>query len=93
MRNSSANQNNTDSGNNASESGTGEFKLVAGVFRDKKNADKRLNILQNLGYDSQILDNGDTHTVIVGTYSSMEAAESAKETLKREHKIRSFIKR
>ena len=86
-------QNNSGSGNNASESGTGEFKVVAGVFREKKNAEKRLNILQGLGYDSQILENGDTHTVVVGTYSSMDVAESIRETLKREHKIRSFIKR
>ncbi len=81
--------------NTETNSGSGNFMVVAGVFREKSNAEKRLNILLDLGYDSQIVtkDGSDNHTIVVGTYSSMESAQSVVDTLKRENKIRSFVKR
>ncbi len=82
-----------DTPTNSINENAGNFKVIAGVFREKKNAEKRLNILQDLGYDSQIITSGNSNTVVVGTYSSMQAAQTIVETLKREHKIRSFVKR
>jgi cell division protein FtsN len=93
--NTEDNANNNEANNDQTNSGSGDFKVVAGVFKEKSNADKRLNILLDLGYDSKIISKSgsDTHTVVVGTYSSMESAQSIVETLKRENKIRSFVKR
>lgn len=73
---------------------TGEFIVVAGVFKEMSNAQKRLNLLQGLGYDSRIepVSSSGTNSVIVGIYSSKEAAEGVVEKLKRDHKIKSYIK-
>ncbi len=71
----------------------GEFKVVAGVFGDMKNANKRLKVLKDLGYDSYLLPmDSNMHAVVVGDYPSRESAQSTADTLKREHKIRSYIK-
>ena len=80
-------------GNNNDES-EGQFKVIAGVYREEGNAQKKLNLLNELGYDPQIIvsNKSGNHSVVVGSYKSMDIAKSIVETLKREHKIRSFIR-
>ncbi|GAG89520.1 unnamed protein product, partial [marine sediment metagenome] len=72
-----------------------DYNVIAGVYREKANAEKKLKKLKKFGYDAQILVTGNsgTHSVVVGTYSSQSAAQSIVNTLKREYKIRAFIKK
>ena len=71
------------------------YNVVAGVYREKRNAQKKLRKLKKLGYNPQIVASTDsgTHSVIIGTYTSQRAAQSIVNTLKREYKIRAFIKK
>jgi len=74
-------------------SGTGDYTVVAGVFKDYDNAMNRNEKLQSLGYASEIANNAETYTIVVGVYSDFQDAMSAVQTLKSEYQIRSFIKR
>ena len=74
---------------------TGEFKVVAGVFGSISNAEKRLNILQDLGYAAEMLNLGDdtNYTIVVQRFTDFDEARGLVQELKRDHSIRSFIKR
>lgn len=72
---------------------SGDYTVVAGVFKDYDNARSRNEKLQSLGYASDILDRSNTYTVVVGVYTEFQDAMSAVQTLKSEYQIRSFIKR
>jgi outer membrane protein OmpA-like peptidoglycan-associated protein len=76
-----------------SPSKSGDYTVVAGVFKEYKNAESRNNKLQSLGYASEIISKSDTYTILVGVYSDFQEAMNAVQTLKSDYKIRSFIKR
>ncbi len=82
---------------NSAKSNAGGYNVVAGVYREEKNAQKKSKKLNNFGYDPQIVvtgkGNSSTHSVIVGSYSSRSKAQSIVNTLKRKYKIRAFIKK
>ncbi len=73
----------------------GEFKVIAGVFRDYSNAESRLNKLQSLGYNAELISVGDeaTYSVVVGRFGEFANARELVQELKNDHYIRSFIKR
>ncbi len=72
---------------------SGNFRVVAGVFKSYSNAESRNNKLLDLGYGSEIITNSDTHSIIVGEYSNLQEAMNTVQTLKSDYQIRSFVKR
>ncbi len=69
------------------------FQVVAGVFKNYDNAEKRYNKLQSYGYAPEIVNGGDTYTILVGVYYSLQEAQGVVQTLKSDYEIRSFVKR
>lgn len=72
---------------------SGDYTVVAGVFKDYDNALGRNNRLQELGFASEIISRSDTYTIVVGTYSDFQEAMSTVQSLKSDYQIRSFIRR
>ncbi|MEM9821280.1 MAG: OmpA family protein [Bacteroidota bacterium] len=74
------------------DSGSSRFSVVAGVFGDYQNAQKRVNKLLNLGYDqTQIISEGDRYSVVVQRCENMQQAKELKRNLS-DDSIRSFVK-
>ncbi|MEM8906472.1 MAG: OmpA family protein [Bacteroidota bacterium] len=72
-----------------------QFSVIAGVFGEYKNAEKRLNKLLDLGFSAaEIISYGssDRYSVVVKRCENMQEAKQLKRTLKKEHRIRSFVK-
>ena len=77
------------------ETSYGEFKVVAGVFQELKNAEKRVRRLKESGVDNaEIVSFGgaDLYSVVVRRFSDMKEARAYSKELKRDHGFRSFIK-
>lgn len=72
-----------------------QFTVVAGVFGEYKNAQKRLNKLYDLGFGgAEIVAYGSAnrYSVIVRQCDNMQEAKALKRTLRKEHRIKSFVK-
>ncbi len=72
---------------------SGDYTVVAGVFKNYNNAEGRNNKLQELGFASKIVTRSNTYTIVVGVYDNFQEAMSTVQTLKSDYQIRSFIRR
>jgi len=84
-----------DSDNVYKGSGSGDFKVVSGVYDNYANAESKLNKLRSNGFNTaEIVSFGGSsrHSVIVGRFPSLTEARSLVSNLK-QYEIRSFIKR
>lgn len=90
---SSSNANNSSSDSAVSISGDGgSVSVIVGVFRELKNAQKRLRQVIQLGFDkAEISDRNDKHIVVAGRYSEKARAKSAADYLN-ENSIKTYIK-
>jgi outer membrane protein OmpA-like peptidoglycan-associated protein len=77
---------------NASNSNS-TFQVIAGVFKNYDNAEGRYNKLQSYGYAPEIINAGETYTILVGYYYTLQEAQTVVQTLKNNYQIRSFVKR
>ena len=61
------------------------FHLVAGAFREEKNAKKQLQILMNQGFEAQILplNKSNLYPVVYASFSSFAQADSLKTEIKK----------
>ena len=74
---------------------TGDFSVVAGVFRERANAEKRLRELEQSGvFSAEIVTfgNSNLHSVVVNRFDRMGDARAFSKDLKKNHGFRSFIK-
>ncbi len=81
--------NTTVSHNNAAEL----FFVVAGAFRTAKNAQKKINRLENLGFKPQIIQFSDSEfqTVCVGKFKIQKDADSIVTELTEEHNLDAYV--
>ncbi|MEO1515344.1 MAG: OmpA family protein [Bacteroidota bacterium] len=85
-----------DSESNYGNSGTGDYKVIAGVFKSVVNAEKRLGQLTDKGlYSAEIISfgNSDLHSVVVERFDSLQDAQDFRKSLKKDYGFRGFIKR
>ena len=69
-----------------------KYHLIGGCFSKKENAELLVSQMQELGYSAKILDkNKNLYRVSIGQYSKRKIAKLAKEKLKKELKISSWI--
>ena len=69
------------------------YHIMAGVYREEKNADKTLRILNRLGYDAKRISpnkNG-YYPVIYGSYATFAEAEKAKKEINIKHNPEAWI--
>jgi hypothetical protein len=69
------------------------YHIMAGVYREEKNADKTLRILNRLGYDAKRIDpnkNG-YFPVLYGSYATFAEAEKAKKEINEKHNPEAWI--
>ncbi|MEM9917482.1 MAG: OmpA family protein [Bacteroidota bacterium] len=74
----------------------GDFKVVAGVFENMSNAEKRLNQLTEKGiYSAEIIRFGDTdlHSVVVERFDNLKDAQAFRRDLKKDYGFRGFIRK
>lgn len=71
----------------------GRFLLVAGSFKVKANADRRLEEMVSLGYPSARIQPSSSglQAVVVSEFGTRQEAESARKELETKHKIKAFI--
>jgi nucleoid DNA-binding protein len=68
------------------------YHLIGGCFGDKENADNLVLELKELGYDSKIIDkNKGLYRVSVSEYSKRKSAKKAKEILKSDQQISTWV--
>lgn len=68
------------------------YHLIGGCFGSKENAESLVNQMNNIGYSAKILDkNKGLFRVSIGSFPKRKAAKQAKEKLKSEQKISSWI--
>ena len=58
------------------------YKVIAGTYKVKKNAEKRVEELKNKGYDTIVVKDGEKYLVQVGVFSSKQNATSLVNKLK-----------
>ncbi len=74
---------------------TGDFMVVAGVFKNKGNAEKRINQLLESGISTAEIvsfGNSSMYSVVVDRFSRMGDARAFSKSLKKNHGFRSFIR-
>jgi cell division septation protein DedD len=66
---------------------TFNYHLVAGAFKEERNAERALQTLKNLGYNAKKISPNKygLHPVLYGSYASMEEAQSALQSIKQSH--------
>jgi hypothetical protein len=69
------------------------YHIMAGVYREEKNADKTLRILNRLGYDAKrIAPNRNGYfPVLYGSYATFAEAEKAKKEINEKHNPEAWI--
>lgn len=69
------------------------YHIMAGVYREEKNADKTLRILNRLGYDAKrIAPNRNGYfPVLYGSYATFSEAEKAKKEINEKHNPEAWI--
>ncbi len=69
------------------------YHIMAGVYREEKNADKTLRILNRLGYDAKrIAPNKNGYfPVLYGSYATFAEAEKAKKEINEKHNPEAWI--
>jgi hypothetical protein len=69
------------------------YHIMAGVYREEKNADKTLRILNRLGYDAKrIAPNKNGYfPVLYGSYATFSEAEKAKKEINEKHNPEAWI--
>lgn len=69
------------------------FRLVAGSFRIKANADRRLEELVSLGYTNARIQQAPSglQSVVVSEFTTRGEAESARKSLDSKHRIKAFV--
>ena len=69
------------------------YHIMAGVYREEKNADKTLRILTRLGYDAKrIAPNKNGYfPVLYGSYATFAEAEKAKKEINEKHNPEAWI--
>lgn len=69
------------------------YHIMAGVYREEKNADKTLRILNRLGYDAKrIAPNKNGYfPVLYGSYATFTEAEKAKKEINEKHNPEAWI--
>ncbi len=75
--------------------GTGQYYVLAGSFKDMDNAHKMVARLQKLGYnDVRMIDFGykNLMSVTVASFQNKKEANAVAKKLKREHRIKTFVK-
>ena len=72
-----------------------DYKVVAGVFSQYNNAERRMKELRETGFpEAEIINFGDSqlHSIVVRRFTTLENAREFSSDLKREHGYRSFIR-
>lgn len=69
------------------------YHIMAGVYREEKNADKTLRILNRLGYDAKRIapNKNGYYPVIYGSYATFAEAEKAKKEINIKHNPEAWI--
>jgi len=69
------------------------YHIMAGVYREEKNANKTLRILTRLGYDAKRIapNKNGLLPVIYGSYATIAEAEKAKEEIQKKHNPEAWI--
>ncbi|TDD78178.1 HU domain-containing protein [Flavobacterium caseinilyticum] len=69
------------------------YHIMAGVYREEKNANKTLRILTRLGYDAKRIapNKNGFLPVIYGSYATIAEAEKAKEEIQKKHNPEAWI--
>ena len=74
-------------------SSSGEYCVIAGTFRNRQNADRRLNQVISLGYSSAVLvTTGPYQAVCVQTFTSRSSARDLEGVLENTHGINAYVK-
>lgn len=69
------------------------YHIMAGVYREEKNADKTLRILTNLGYNAKRIapNKNGLYPVLYGSYATFSEAEKAKKEINIKHNPEAWI--
>ncbi|RKS94796.1 sporulation related protein [Flavobacterium limicola] len=69
------------------------YHIMAGVYREEKNANKTLRILSRLGYDAKRIapNNNGYFPVLYGSYATFAEAEKAKKEINEKHNPEAWI--
>ncbi|TDE55203.1 SPOR domain-containing protein [Flavobacterium sp. GT3P67] len=69
------------------------YHIMAGVYREEKNANKTLRILNRLGYDAKRIapNKNGFFPVLYGSYSTIAEAEKAKQEIQEKHNPEAWI--
>lgn len=69
------------------------YHIMAGVYREEKNADKTLRILTRLGYDAKRIapNKNGFYPVLYGSYATFAEAEKAKKEINEKHNPEAWI--
>lgn len=69
------------------------YHIMAGVYREEKNANKTLRILSRLGYDAKRIaqNKNGLFPVLYGSYATFAAAEKAKKEINEKHNPEAWI--
>ncbi|TDE31490.1 SPOR domain-containing protein [Flavobacterium ranwuense] len=69
------------------------YHIMAGVYREEKNANKTLRILNRLGYDAKRIapNKNGFFPVLYGSYSTIAEAEKAKQEIQKKHNPEAWI--
>jgi cell division septation protein DedD len=69
------------------------YHIVAGAFREERNAEKLLSLLTNLGFNAKKIapNKFGLHQVLYGSYSTAEEAHSARENIIKTHSKDAWI--
>ncbi|MDI5894148.1 SPOR domain-containing protein [Flavobacterium algoritolerans] len=69
------------------------YHIMAGVYREEKNADKTLRILNRLGYDAKRIppNKNGYFPVLYGSYATFAEAEKAKKEINEKHNPEAWI--
>ena len=69
------------------------YHIMAGVYREEKNADKTLRILNRLGYDAKRIapNKNGYYPVLYGSYATFAEAEKAKKEINIKHNPEAWI--
>lgn len=69
------------------------YHIMAGVYREEKNATKTLRILTRLGYDAKRIapNKNGLFPVLYGSYSTIAEAEKAKQEIQKNHNPEAWI--
>lgn len=69
------------------------YHIMAGVYREEKNADKTLRILTRLGYDAKRIapNKNGLFPVLYGSYTTFAEAEKAKKEIQEKHNPEAWI--